>query len=90
MADKLGLSVNIFEVDHSGPGRYAKEITQKIKSEHIGETVLIVSHSNTVPMIIEELGAGMIAPISDDEYGDLFIISTRDWNEQVFLIKVQY
>ena len=41
-------------------------------------------------MIIEELGAGMIAPISDDEYGDLFIISSVDWNESVFLIKAEY
>lgn len=59
-------------------------------SDHIGETVLIVSHSNTIPLIIEELGAGMIATISDDAYGDLFIIFSRDWDERVSLIKAKY
>lgn len=90
LAARLGLRVNLFEVDHSGPQRYAKDLAQKIKSDHIGETVLIVSHSNTIPLIIEELGAGMIAPIPDDEYGDLFIISSRDWEERVYLIKAKY
>ena len=90
LAVQLGLRVNLFEVDHSGPQRYAKDLAQKIMSDHIGETVLIVSHSNTIPLIIEELGAGMIASIPDDEYGDLFIISSRDWDERVSLIKAKY
>ena len=90
LAAQLGLRVNLFEVDHSGPQRYAKDLARKIKSDHIGETVLIVSHSNTIPLIIEELGAGMIAPISDDAYRDLFIISSRDWEERVYLIQAKY
>ena len=51
---------------------------------------MIFSHSNTIPLIIEELGAGMIATISDDAYGDLVIISSRDWDERVSLIKAKY
>jgi hypothetical protein len=35
---------------------------------------LVVGHSNTLPAIIEALGAPLPAPIGDDDYGDLFVV----------------
>ena len=34
----------------------------------------IVSHSNTVPLIIAGLGGGDVGPIEDDEFDKLFVL----------------
>ena len=36
---------------------------------------LVVGHSNTVPEIIERLGGGTVAPMADDEYDRLFLVT---------------
>ena len=48
-------------------------VVEKIKNLH-GGAVLVVHHSNTVPTIVEKLG-GMIAPIRDDEFDRLVIMT---------------
>jgi phosphohistidine phosphatase SixA len=37
------------------------------------KTVLVVAHSDTLPDIIEKLGAGKVDPIKDDEFDRLFV-----------------
>jgi broad specificity phosphatase PhoE len=37
------------------------------------QTVLVVAHSDTLPTIIEELGAGEVDPIREDEFDRLFV-----------------
>jgi phosphohistidine phosphatase SixA len=37
-----------------------------------GEAVLVVGHSNTVPVIVEGLAGGVVDPIDDDEYDRLY------------------
>jgi hypothetical protein len=37
--------------------------------------VLVVGHSNTVPAIIEALGAVRPAPICDPEYDNLYVVT---------------
>lgn len=58
----------------------------RILASHAGETVLVVGHSNTVPALVEALGAGPLCPalvpwtasaeceISEGRYGDLFVV----------------
>jgi broad specificity phosphatase PhoE len=43
--------------------------------KHVGHTVLVVGHSNTVPAIIEALGAKRPPPICDAEYDNLYIVT---------------
>jgi broad specificity phosphatase PhoE len=43
--------------------------------KHAGQTVLVVGHSNTVPSIIEALGATKPAAICDGEYDNLYIVT---------------
>jgi broad specificity phosphatase PhoE len=40
------------------------------------ETVLVVGHANTVPLIIERLGAGPVAAMPDAEYDRLTVVVT--------------
>jgi broad specificity phosphatase PhoE len=49
----------------------AAAIIEKIKS-HPNDTVFVVGHSNTVPVIIRALG-GPDVTIGDEEYDNLFI-----------------
>lgn len=37
----------------------------------------MVGHSNTVPLLVERLGGGKIAPIADSEYDRLIVIVTN-------------
>ena len=42
---------------------------------HMGSTILIVGHSNTIGKIAEALGAPHIGDLCDNEYSDLIILS---------------
>lgn len=40
-----------------------------------GQSVLVVGHSNTIPLLIAELGVETPVVISDDQYGDLWVVT---------------
>jgi len=70
LADLLGSSVSVVEATPS----YAADMVQRIRSSHSGETVVVVSHSNTVPGIIAEFGIETIPVIEENEYDDLYLV----------------
>jgi len=51
------------------------KLAGEISRQRIGETILIVGHSNTVPMIIASLGAGEIENIAHDEHDNLYVVT---------------
>jgi phosphohistidine phosphatase SixA len=57
----------------AGGGNHAHEVAARVR-EHGAGTVLVVGHSNTVPAIVEALGAPAVGAIADDEYFHLFIV----------------
>lgn len=70
LADALGLEVQRYD-EVSG-------IVATLRREHAGEAVLVVGHSNTVPQIIQGLGAalpaGLPQPIVDSDYDNLVVV----------------
>lgn len=40
-----------------------------------GAVALVVHHSNTVPQIVEKLGGPRLAPVADDEYDRLLVLT---------------
>ncbi|MDH3552297.1 MAG: hypothetical protein OER22_06750, partial [Gammaproteobacteria bacterium] len=47
-----------------------------ILKDHKGKIILVVGHSNTVPVLIANLGASKnVPPIAEDEYDNIYIIS---------------
>jgi phosphohistidine phosphatase SixA len=54
---------------------YAKTIVHDIDQKHAGQTVVVVSHSNTIPDVLKELGIAQPPPIGDTQYDDLFIVT---------------
>ncbi|MDH5804626.1 MAG: histidine phosphatase family protein [Gemmatimonadota bacterium] len=71
IAESLGLQVNLTPISAT----FIRDLAETIVSDHAGETVLVVGHSNTVPQVIRALGGDETIRISEDEYDDLFIVS---------------
>lgn len=59
------------------PGRDTAALVEKVRAVKNGNE-LVVGHSNTIPEIIERLGAGKIAPIGDNDFDQLFIVELGD------------
>ncbi|HEY8470542.1 MAG TPA: phosphoglycerate mutase family protein [Longimicrobiales bacterium] len=75
LAEHLGVPVSVVEVGEGGIAAHVAAVAQEIRSKHAGGVVLVVSHSNVVPLIVREL-TGLEAPeIADDEYDHLFIVT---------------
>jgi broad specificity phosphatase PhoE len=70
-ATALGISPTV--VPATGPA-HIQDVVTEIR-RHPGKTVLVVEHSNTVPAIVEALGAKRPDAICDSRYDDLFVVT---------------
>ncbi len=69
LADHLGLTpVEL-------PAADTEQLVDRILSDHRGERVFVVGHSNTVPDIIEGLGGGAMPNIPHFVYDNLFVVT---------------
>jgi broad specificity phosphatase PhoE len=71
IAEKLDLPINIYdEAEDYEP------IVDKMVADHKGKIILVVGHSNTLPVMIADLGASKkVPPIAENEYDNIYIIS---------------
>lgn len=67
----------------------SKASAARILREHRGDTVLVVGHSNTMPALIRELASIEVAPIAEDEYGTLYVVSVPSFGH-ANLLRMQY
>jgi phosphohistidine phosphatase SixA len=56
------------------PKAHAAAVAEKVRGAPAGGTVVIVGHSNTVPLIIEALGGPKMQDLCDAEYANLFVL----------------
>src|SRR5690606_34152293 len=75
LAERLGVPVSVVEVGQGGIRAHVEAIAREIRSTHAGGVVLVVSHSNVVPLIVRELSGREVPEIADDRYDDLFIVT---------------
>ena len=86
MAEKNGLTP--ITVAAANPLRaHLDGIVAKVK-EHAGRTVLVVGHSNTVPLIVRALGGPDVGAIADSEYADMFTLVID--GDKVRLVRSRY
>jgi len=84
LARRLGLEVGI--ADHTDVAGF----TEHVLSEHKGRIVLVVSHSNTIAPLVEELhGSKNLPDIQSDEYDNLYIVSVP-WFAKVKTLRLRY
>lgn len=53
---------------------HAAAVAARIRARHLGGTVLVVGHSNTVPAIMTALGAPPMPDLCDAEHANLFVL----------------
>lgn len=89
LSDRLKIAVTESPIkDLQNPGDYGKTLAREITEKHAGQTVLVVSHSNTIPLLLEAL-TGQPSPVNAAEYSDLFIVTVPP-SGAARLIKAQY
>ena len=70
LADRLGLEIQLADPYDVEP------FMARVLSEHKGEIVLVVTHSDIIAPLVEELhGSKNLPPIETDEYGNLYIVT---------------
>ena len=89
LAKQLGVPIEVVNADPRNLKEHARVIVEKILSKHSGEVILISSHSNVMPLIMETFGVAKPPPIPDDEFDDLFVL-TRIANGETALLRLKY
>ena len=69
-ASALGLPVEILDARLT-----PRATADSLLTKHRGHTILVVGHSNTVPAIVEALGAPRPADICDAGYDNAFVVT---------------
>lgn len=68
---------------------YAVDVVADIRERHLGDTVVVVGHSNTTPETIRALGVADPPVIPDSQYDDLFVVTIGDGGAPQ-LLKLKY
>ena len=88
VADALGLQVLPYEATDDTDR--SEEIMDEIVRSHKGRIILVVGHSDTVPVMIGAMGASKNVPyIDENEYDNMYIVSIP-WFGKTKTIRVRY
>ncbi|HEY0144137.1 MAG TPA: phosphoglycerate mutase family protein [Thermoanaerobaculia bacterium] len=63
------------------------DLAQRIAKQHAGQTVLIVGHSNTVPIFVEALSGVKVPAIAHEEHDRIYIVVIDDGKARVIAAK---
>ncbi|HEX7149879.1 MAG TPA: phosphoglycerate mutase family protein [Thermoanaerobaculia bacterium] len=74
LAAALKIPVIVFDVDGASLASFGPALAKRIAEEHPNETVLVVGHSNTVPLIVKELAGIDVPKIEHSEYSRVYVI----------------
>ncbi len=70
LADALSLPIRTYDAEDTN------DILEKILKKHKGKIILVVGHSDTLPVLIANLGASKKVPrIAEGEYDNIYIVS---------------
>lgn len=74
LAESLGLEIRVVPAAGGDLEARARLLARRLLEQHRGESVLVSGHSNTVPLLIESLGASPVPELGHDDYDDLFVV----------------
>jgi broad specificity phosphatase PhoE len=84
VADALGLETILYDPSDN------EAVLATILRNHKGKIILVVGHSNTVPILIADLGASKKVPaIAANEYDNIYIVSIP-WFGKTKTIRLRY
>jgi len=64
-------------IDLSNPRDYPQRLARTIRSRESGKTVLVVTHSNVLPQVLQALAGVSMPPLRDDQYDGLYVVTLR-------------
>ena len=65
-------------------------VMEQIVRDHKGEIILVVGHSNTIPLLIGNMGASKRVPeIAENEYDNIYVVSIP-WFGKTKTIRLRY
>jgi len=85
IAEHFGLDV----ITTEPTATFASDMAAILREKHEGQTVLVVSHSNTVPEIINALGGGPLEQLEHSEFDSLFLVFLTP-GEPTHVLRLQY
>ena len=83
LSEKTGVSVTVVEASQ------VEELTNRLQTNHPGQTVFIAGHNNTVPTLVKTLSGEDIPVIPESEYDNLFIVTVYRFGKAKVL-KLKY
>ena len=89
VAQRARVPVTQMDVNLESPGDYGQRLARTILDRHVGRRVLVVSHLNTIPALVEGLTGRPMAPLKDVEYANLFVVIVGP-DGAAHLIRAQY
>jgi broad specificity phosphatase PhoE len=72
----LGIRNEVIEADPDSLPAHVARLIEHLLEAHAGETTLVASHSNVIPLILRALGLES-PPIGDADYDNLFVITAQ-------------
>lgn len=69
------------------PDKEMDSLVSRLKSLPENETVLVAARANTLPVLVEKLGGGVIPPLADDEYDRMVIVTTGHGKPSVLTLR---
>ena len=84
IANALDIPIRSYDASNT------ETIMDEIVSDHKGNIVLVVGHSNTIPSLIGNMGASKKVPeISENEYDNIYVVSIP-WFGKTKTIRLRY
>ncbi|MCH8059587.1 MAG: histidine phosphatase family protein [Proteobacteria bacterium] len=84
LAVALDLPINNYDATDT------EDVLTNILKKHKGKIILVAGHSNTVPVLIWNLGASKkVPPINENEYDNIYVISIP-WFGKTKTIRLRY
>lgn len=74
LAERVGIAVEVVPAESGRTEAHVASTVERVLGTHRGETVVVVGHSNTIPMIARSLGVAEVPQIADAEYDNLWIV----------------
>jgi broad specificity phosphatase PhoE len=84
LAARLGMRPSVLPASTS-----SSSLASQVLRDHRGGRALIVGHSNTVPDIVKALSGETVAPIADDEYDNVYVVTVPTFG-QANVLRLKY
>lgn len=89
LADALGQKIRLYETEPKKGDVDFVNLVGRLHSEVPDGIVLVVGHSNTVPLILKALGCAEAVTIASDEFDNMFVVVPEP-NGKATLVRLRY